>query len=340
MEPERPLTVPGASLDPVLAPEPVKARLERRRIALVLGAGGARGLAHIGVIEVLREHGFEISAIAGSSMGALVGGICAAGRLDDYRDWACALERSGVLRLLDFAFGHPGLIRGERVIGALQELVGNHRIEDLPIPYTAVATDLHRQREVWINRGPLFDAIRASIAIPMIFTPYRIGDRELVDGGLLAPVPIAATRQYDADLVVAVDVNAAHDVSLRAPAEVATPLRPVAISADPTLRARVSGWIDGLLDRGPAVAPAPAQPGLIDLMSRSLDTMQAQLSRLQLALDPPDLLIRVPRDACMFHEFWRAREMIDVGREAAVAALRAAGVDAIRVAGRSEGLNR
>jgi NTE family protein len=309
------------------APEP---RGDRRRIALVLGAGGARGLAHIGVIEALHAHGFEISAIAGSSMGALVGGICAAGRLDDYRDWACALERSGVLRLLDFAFGHPGLIRGERVIGALQELVGNHRIENLPIPFTAVATDLHRQREVWINRGPLFDAIRASIAIPMVFTPHRIGDRELVDGGLLAPVPIAATRQYDAGLVVAVDVNASEHASLRAPAEPSPPPRPVEISADPTLRNRVSGWIDGLLDRSPAVVPEPAQPGLLDLMSRSLDTMQAQLSRLQLALDPPDLLIRVSRESCMFHEFWRAREMIEVGREAAETALYAAGVERLR----------
>jgi NTE family protein len=324
MAPEHALTPRGAATDRALSRGGRDSGGERRRIALVLGAGGARGLAHIGVIEVLLEHGFEISAIAGSSMGALVGGICAAGRLDDYRDWACALERSGVLRLLDFTFGHPGLIRGERVIGALQDLVGNHRIEELPLPFTAVATDLHRQREVWITRGPLFDAIRASIAIPMVFTPHRIGDRELVDGGLLAPVPIAATRQYDAELVVAVDVNATQTVSLRAP-EPAPPPRPVEISSDPTLRNRVSSWIDGLLDRGPAIAPEPAQPGLVDLMSRSLDTMQAQLSRLQLALDPPDLLIRVPRDACMFHEFWRAREMIDVGREAAELALRAAG---------------
>jgi NTE family protein len=300
-----------------------------RRVALVLGAGGARGLAHIGVIEVLREHGFTIAAIAGSSMGALVGGICAAGRLDDYRDWACALERTGVLRLLDFTFGHPGLIRGDRVIGALQELVGDHRIEQLPIPFTAVATDVLRQREVWITRGPLFDAIRASIAIPMIFTPHRLAGRELVDGGLLAPMPIAATRQFDADLVVAVDVNAPEALTLRRPQVEPPPLPPpVVIDADPSLRDRVSAWIDSLLDKRSAAAVAEAPPrGLIDLMSHSLDTMQAQLSRLQLALDPPDLLVRVPRGACMFHEYWRAREMIGIGREAAEVALQAALVD-------------
>jgi NTE family protein len=292
-----------------------------RRVALVLGAGGARGLAHIGVIEALEAHGFRISAIAGSSMGALVGGIHAAGRLADYRDWICALERSGVLRLLDFTFGRPGLIRGERVIGVMQELVGDHRIEQLRLPFTAVATDVIRQREVWLTEGPLFDAIRASIAIPMVFTPHTINGRELVDGGLLAPVPIAATRQYHADLVIAVDVNSRATPDLAAAG--GGPPDACELPGDPTLRARVSAVIEGLMEKR---AAPPPQPGLLDLMSRSLDTMQAQLTRLQLALDPPDLLVQVPRDACMFHEFWRARELIELGREATVQALRAAGV--------------
>lgn len=304
------------------APAPLVVAPDGRRVALVLGAGGARGLAHIGVIEALQARGFRLAAIAGSSIGALVGGICAAGRLDDYRDWICALERTGVLRLLDFTFGHPGLIRGERVIGVMQELVGDHLIEELPIPFIAVATDLARQREVWLSRGRLFDAIRASIAIPMVFTPHRIGGRELVDGGLLAPVPIAATRQFEADLVIAVDVNAHTPPLLHRPPPPTPLLAPLA-PPDPSLRARVSAMIDGLLDKR---APTPPQPGLLDLMSRSLDTMQAQLSRLQLALDPPDLLIRLPRESCMFHEFWRAREMIELGREAAERALAEAGV--------------
>lgn len=293
------------------------------QVALVLGSGGARGLAHIGVIEELEAAGFRIAATAGASMGALVGGIHAAGRLRDYRDWVCALERSDVLRLLDFAFGHPGLIKGEKLIGVMKELVGEHRIEELPIPFTAVATDLATQREVWLSRGPLFHAIRASIAIPMVFTPHRIGGRELVDGGLLAPLPIAATRQYQADLVIAVDVNDRVPAALRhlrqppqaavAPAQDSAPAL-----VDDSLRARISALMESLFEKR---AEAPAQPGLLDLMSRSLDTMQAQLSRLQLALDPPDLLIRVPRDTCMFHEYWRAAEVIEVGREAARHAL-------------------
>ncbi|MGL6291265.1 MAG: patatin-like phospholipase family protein, partial [Silanimonas sp.] len=155
--------------------------MRKKRVALVLGAGGARGLAHIGVIEALEARGFEIAAIAGSSMGALVGGIHAAGKLEAYRDWADRLVRNDVLRLLDVTFGASGLIRGERVIGTLRELVGEHRIEGLPIPYVAVATDLATQREVWVQQGPLFDAIRASIAIPMVFTPHEVNGRELVD---------------------------------------------------------------------------------------------------------------------------------------------------------------
>lgn len=305
-----------------------------RRVALVLGAGGARGLAHIGAIQALLRRGYQIAAIGGSSMGALIGGIHAAGRLDAYRDWACALERGDVFRLLDFTFGNPGFIKGERVINAIRELVGDHRIEDLPIPYMAVATDLKRQREVWLTRGPLFDAIRASIAIPMVLTPHIINGRELVDGGLLAPVPIAGTRMAMVDLVVAVDVSA--QVAHR-------PNPPVEASADSgrdspkakgqseadtdtdadasSLRGRIGSFIDGLLEKSEPAPKQKAQAGMLELMSRSLDTMQAQIARLQLALDPPDVLVKVPHDVCFFYEFWRARELIEIGEKATDKAL-------------------
>lgn len=287
-----------------------------RSVALVLGAGGARGLAHIGVIEELLARGYRLAAIAGSSMGALVGGIHAAGRLREYRDWACALDRSDVIRLLDFAVGHPGLIKGERVIAAMQDLVGDHRIEDLPLPFVAVATDLSNQREVWLARGRLFDAIRASIAIPMMFTPHRLDGRDLVDGGLLAPVPIAATRLFSADLVIAVDANAQATTSPpRVPqAGQAAPVERVPDS----LSARVHAWFDRLME---GKSDTATQPGLLDLMSRALDTIHARMSQMQLALDPPDVLIRIPHDACYFYEFWRAHELIGIGREAARRAL-------------------
>lgn len=302
------------------------------RVALALGSGGARGLAHIGVIQALEARGLRIIAIAGSSMGALVGGIHAAGRLDDYSEWARALERSDVARLLDFAFGHPGLIKGEKVIGVMREMVGDHLIEDLPIAFTAVATDLAAQREVWLTEGRLFDAIRASIAIPMLFTPHRLGGRELVDGGLLAPVPMAPMRQVQSDIVIAVDVNAHRSTGLQAygrqRAAARSPSKPAVTppAPDPGLKERIAALFEGLTEKRSG-AGAPSPPGLLDLMSRSLDTMQAQLSRLQLALDPPDLVIQIPRDTCMFHEYWRAEEVIGVGREAAERALEAVGVD-------------
>ncbi len=296
-----------------------------KRIALVLGAGGARGLAHIGVIEVLREHGHEIVAVAGSSMGALVGGIYAAGRLEEYTRWASALERSDVVRLLDFAFGHPGLFKGDRVIGVLRELIGSYQIESLPIPFTAVATDVQRQREVWLQRGPLFDAIRASIAIPMVFTPYRIDGRELVDGGLLSPMPMAATRMSAADWVVAVDLNAhMHPAENGMPLPVTANEKKQAGDDAPqndSLRQRIGGFLDGFIEK--RNKPAASQPGIVDLMSQALDTMQAQIARMQLALDPPDLLVRVPHDSCAFYEFWRAKELIGIGRHAAEHALAA-----------------
>ena len=217
----------------------------------------------------------------------------------------------------------PGLIRGERIIAVLRELVGERAIESLPIPFTAVATDLHAQREVWLNRGPLFDAIRASIAIPAVFTPHRLNGRDLVDGGLLAPVPIAATRPMLADLVVAVEVNAVnpHRPWMQAAKFESKPLpTPVAEG----YRARVSAFIESITANFSERRDTPAEPpspGLVDLMARSLDTMQAQLGRMQLAMDPPDIVIRVPRDSAMFYEFWRAPELIEIGREAAAEAL-------------------
>lgn len=308
------------------------ARPRGKRVALVLGAGGARGLAHVGVIQAIEARGYEIAGVAGASMGALVGGIYAAGRLDEYSEWARGLERGDVLKLLDFAFGFPGLIRGDRVIGALRELVGDHLIEELPIPYTAVATDLASQREVWLTRGKLFDAIRASIAIPMIFTPQMLDGRELVDGGLLAPIPIAATRQMRVDRVIAVDVNgpvswinaglepraeeiaAGHgdDENPEAPAD----------DGPSTLRERMADIWEGLA-RSNGTKPAKSR-GVMDLMSRSLDTMQAHMSRVQLAQDPPDLLIQISRETATFYEFWRAAELVEKGREAAEKALDAA----------------
>lgn len=286
------------------------------KLALVLGAGGARGLAQIGVIEALEARGLHVAAIAGSSSGALVGGLHACGRLAEYRDWLLGLDRRAMLRLLDPGLGRPALFEGTRLVAALREIAGSPRIEDLPIDFTAVAVDVMRQREVWLRSGDMWDAIRASFAIPGLFTPHVVHGRELVDGGLLAPLPIAATRLSDAHRLVAVDMHG-------------WPRRPTGeLAREETLQAAGRSWLGGWFrgnDSANAAEARDSRLGFTDLMARSLDTMQAQIARVQLALDPPELVIRIPRDACQFYEFWRAREMIAIGRAEADKALDAAG---------------
>lgn len=310
--------MPGADPPHIQAGEPV---------ALVLGAGGARGLAQIGVIEALQARGLRIVTVAGSSSGALVGGLFAAGKMEVYRDWLFGMSRTAMLRLLDPVLGQASLFRGERLMHSLREMAGEPRIEDLPIDFTAVAVDLMRQREVWLREGDLWDAIRASIAIPGVFTPYELHGRELVDGGLLAPLPIAATRLSDAHRLVAVDM---HGWPERPPGRVAQH-DGASAALDGGGDAKPPSLLKHWFGRKSAGAPEPEgddslhELGFSELMARSLDTMQAQIARVQLALDPPELVIRIPRDACQFYEFWRAKELIEIGREEAEKALDKAG---------------
>lgn len=289
------------------------------QVALALGAGGARGLAQIGVIEALEARGLHIDAVAGASSGALVGGIFAAGKLAEFRAQLEDMSRADFLRLLvDPVVGGGGLFRGERLVEAMREVVGDPPIESLPVPFVAVAVDLMRQREVWLRSGPLWTAIRASFAIPGLFTPAVVHGRELVDGGLLAPLPIAATRLSDAHRLIAVDM---HGWPRRPPGK---PAARDDASQGRQDASRLTAWVERKLAE--RVRDEPDDDiGLTEVMSRALDTMQAQISRVQLALDPPELVIRIPRDACLFYEFWRARELIAIGREEAEKALDAAG---------------
>jgi NTE family protein len=255
---------------------------DRTRVSLVLGSGGARGLAHIGVIEVLEEQGYEISYIAGCSIGAMVGGIYAAGSLEAFKDWVTDLEAKDALSLLDFSFGWQGLFKGDRIIGVLREMVGEKNIEDLDLGFTAVATDLREQREIWFNSGPLFDAIRASIAIPSVLTPWEYQGRTLVDGGLLNPVPIAPALNQQADRIIAVNLNGRRS------------------------RAALDGSVG-----------ASGLPGFLDVMITSFETMQATITRLKLAAYTPDAVIEIPRDTCRFYEFNKAEQLIENGRQQA-----------------------
>ena len=324
-------------------------------VALALGGGGARGYAHIGVLEVLEERGFEVISIAGTSMGALVGGLHAAGALPAYAEWARGLTQRDVLRLLDPTIRAPGAIRAEKVFGVVTELLGDRTIEDLPIPYTAVATDLLAGREVWFQRGPLAPAIRASIALPSFITPVMLQGRLLADGGLLNPIPVAATAAAAADVTIAVSLSEEHLAGTgTAPTSMAADPDDHATTAPWTLQEAdadhhretssirhhdlvraVTGWFNGV--REPAdleaagerddAAPhgwfTPTPPGLrtLEVMQLSVEALQASVTRFRLAAYPPDVLVTVPRDACRTLDFHRAGELIDIGRQRAQAAL-------------------
>lgn len=188
-----------------------------KTVALALGSGGARGYAHIGAIEILVERGYEIIAISGCSMGALIGGVFAAGKMKDYKDWVTGLGQFDVLKLLDVTFNSVGAIRGEKIFSVVREMIGDTRIEDLPLAYTAVATDLLAHKEIWFQEGPLDQAIRASVAIPSVVTPLVLNGRVLVDGALLNPLPIIPTISSHADMVVAVNLSGEDDRSRRLP---------------------------------------------------------------------------------------------------------------------------
>jgi len=297
-----------------------KKTLAGQSVSLVLGSGGARGLAHIGVIHALEKAGLEIRHISGSSMGALIGGIHAAGRLDAYEEWVCSLDQSDVLALVDWSFSGGGLIRGRKIIEKLADLIGRYDIEDLETEFTAVAVDLDQGREVWLDRGPLFDAIRASIAIPGVFTPHEYRGRTLIDGGILNPVPIAPTLRAINDLVVVVDVNApaVHPPPLERPLEEHEEDGNSMLSR---VREFMNSWRDSE-SKG-----KDERPGLMAVMMRALDTMEAAIARHHMAIFQSDFMISVPKNTCLVHEFHRASEVIELGEKLANEAIVAADLE-------------
>ena len=269
-----------------------------KRVSLVLGSGGARGLAHIGIIRYLNENGYEIESIAGSSIGALIGGFYAAGKLDAYEEWVRTLDALDIIKLLDFD-GEGGLLSGAKLMKKLEEFVGNVKIEDLPIAFSAVASDIDNEKEIWIKEGRLLDAIRASIAIPMFFAPYKLGGRKLVDGGVLNPVPIAPTFGDDTEETIAVNLGAkmAHKDLLGEPTQ-----------QEVGFMQTIGSYLSKL-----SLRKGILQGSLFAIAQKSFDTMQSDLSRIKLAAYPPDTLIEIPRDLCGMLEFNRANEIIEYG---------------------------
>ncbi len=337
----------NSEADSDTSPEPDSAQLDahrtgdssRPRVALALGSGGARGYAHIGVIYELRDRGYQIVGIAGSSMGALVGGLQAAGRLDEFADWARSLTQRAILRLLDPSITAAGVLRAGKILDAVRDILGAATIEELPIPYTAVATDLLAGKSVWLQRGPVDEAIRASIAIPGVIAPHVIDGRLLADGGILDPLPMAPIAAVNADLTIAVSLSGSETLADAEPEPRPTTewlnrmLSSTSALLDrPTARAVLNRFGASIPEGGETAAemgehaegsgePEVPKLGGFEVMNRTIDIAQAALARHTLAAYPPDLLIEVPRSACRGLEFHRAAEVIDIGRTLAARAL-------------------
>lgn len=267
-------------------------------VALALGSGGARGYAHIGAIQELEARGFDIISISGTSVGAMVGGLYAADKLPQFTEWVSNLKQTDVIRLLDPSFSAPGAIKAEKVMSKVRTMLGKARIEDLRIPYTAVATDVMQSKEVWFQKGPLDAAIRASIAIPSLISSVTIGGRLFVDGGVLNPLPLAPLASVKADLVVAISLSGAgsnHPMG-----------NPAIISSDKQAAKENTDTQQ--------LAKIPKGISTFEIMERSIETMQSLITRYRNAGYPPDLLVEVPIDSIGMLEFHKAKDQIELGR--------------------------
>ncbi|PYF84745.1 NTE family protein [Marinomonas alcarazii] len=281
-------------------------------VALVLGSGAARGHAHIGVIQAFEERGYEIISISGCSIGAIVGGVYAAGKLSEYREWAESLDRMNVLRLLDMSLLKGGYVKGDRFFEKIQEIIATPTIESLPIDYTSVAVDLLNQKEFWFQRGDLISAMRASSAIPSLVSPVEFNGRMYVDGGVLNPLPIIPAVPAGADYIVAVDLNG--------PAE-------ALLDKESQTAATGPAWWHSTKDffaKGKESDKAKYSPeswGRLQTINMMFETMQESLTQYKLAGYPPDLLISIPKDISGFYEFWRAKELIEFGYDVTLNAI-------------------
>src|SRR6187551_1152518 len=279
-----------------------------KNVRLVLGSGGARGMAHIGVIEELEKEGFSIKEVAGCSMGAVVGGIYCAGYLQEYKHWLVGLSRLDVFRLLDFTFSSQGFVKGERVFKEIEKLIGDHQIENLRIPFTALAADMIKKREVHYTSGSLFKALRASIAIPTVFTPVIEGRSQLVDGGVLNPLPINVVHSEPGDIIVAVNLNANIPAAIN---NVVVDNKEMA-----AYQKMLNAFRAQFLNNDSKVEEKIEQFGFFDLLNKSFDMTQDRLTELTIDAHKPHIVVDISREACGVFEFYRANEIIEEGRKA------------------------
>jgi NTE family protein len=284
-----------------------------QKVQLVLAAGGARGMAHIGVIEELEKAGCQIVEVVGCSMGAVIGGLYAAGHLEPYHQWLLKQERADILRMMDFTLPRHGFLKGEKVFSTILNMTGAHRIEELKIPFAAVATELESGREVVYREGDLFEALRASISIPGIFTPLSSPRGTLVDGGVINPLPLNLIEPREDTMVVAVDINAPG---------------PTPSQTKKEQNSESTSWLGiNWPFKNDSEPKNRGAQSLLDVLQTSYEHMQNQLIKLMVERYQPHLLVSIPRSTCTIFEFHRAAEVIQVGRDTFQQALAKAQTD-------------
>lgn len=290
---------------------------KKKTVSLVLSSGGARGLAHVGVIEELESRGYEIVEIAGCSAGALVGGMYAAGKLSEFKDWICNLDRVDVFSLMDFTLSSRGFIKGEKVYNALKKVVNDCQIEDLPIPFSCNAVDYKSGKEVIFREGSLYAAIRASGSIPSVFQPAKHHRHEFIDGGVLNPVPISLITNHENRLLAVVEVNGSELHYIEPPKK------------DEKGKSFISlpGWLQDYRRKMTHYFPEeekqekPSSLSSLSIITRSFDLLQDRFCELLIEKYPVDMMVRVSRKQAGTLEFHRAAEMIEIGRYKAKEAL-------------------
>jgi len=290
-------------------------------VTLVLSGGGARGIAHMGVIEELDRRGYKIVSVTGTSMGALVGGVYADGAMEPFRDWMLSLDRRKVLSLVDFTVSRVGLVKGDRVFNKMKDFIPDSLIEELKLPYAAVAVDLINNKEVVFREGSLFDAIRASVSIPSVLTPVKTEDGLLIDGGVMNNIPVDHAPRVPGDLLLVVNVNAS------------IPVVPPQISREEdekqkrAYRRKIEEFqqhLHKILPHGSAEKQAhihEEKMGYFNLIDKTISLMTNHMAQMSLKYFPPDVMIEISRDACGTFDFFKAGEMLEMGRAAAVEAL-------------------
>ena len=273
---------------------------KKNDVALTLSSGGARGLAHIGAIEELEAQGYRISSIAGCSMGALIGGVYAAGKLKEFREWMKTIDRKRMLELTDFSFSINHIVKGTRIIEAIMEFVPDMDIEELPIPYCAVATDWKAGREVVFRKGSLFEAIRASISLPTFYEPVRRNGMILIDGGVINPIPLNRVKRQSGDILVGVDVSG-HDY--KAQSELHDELQ----ERRKSRRSLAAQVIDKLI-------PDNLDFNYYTMLSRTSSLMIRQNSILMAKLMKPDILIDIQMNRYGGFDYDKSEKLVAIGR--------------------------